>query len=312
MIAFLVSTVLAAIVGMFIRTHALTITKQIVMGWVWLYSAIAPKEDRDGRQAEVLSHLHELINNHQKAGYAPGEIVVRILESWVMGMVDDVAWCIPFVPGVLADRVKGWGDNLRHYRIPAAMIAGVATLGLMNYSFFSSPNNQSFGTWLFANTIGIAITVLLWKYNHPLARRIFQAWIGIAMAGGVAVMGWMTIHYQLYAGMTFKILMLAMVAVLPAIIVVDKSWRQRLFRGRWWLIPICWAPIIAGALAGSLLIAHSIKPLLEMWAAMALLVVGMLIVYGLIALAAYVLCWLGIRGSEGGLRLVAAGIRHLR
>jgi hypothetical protein len=312
MIAFLVSAVLATIVSMFIRAHALTITKQIVMGWVRLYSAVAPKEDRHGRRAEVWSHLHELIDNHQKAGYAPGEIAVRILEIWVMGMADDVSWCIPFAPGMFADRVEGWGGNLRHYRIPNAMIAGVATLGLMNYSLFSSPHNQSLGTWLFANTIVISMTVLLWKHNHPVARRIFQAWLWIAMAGAIAVMGWMTIHYQLYASATFKILMLAMAAVLPAIIVVDKSWRQRLFRGRWWLIPICWAPIIAGALAGSSLIVHSITPLLEMWAAMVLLVVGMFIVYGFIALAAYVLCWLGIRGSSGGLSLMAAGLRRLR
>jgi hypothetical protein len=124
-------------------------------------------------------------------------------------------------------------------------------------------------------------------------------------------MVWMTTHYHLYTSVTFKILMLALVAMLPAIIVVDKSWSNHLFRGRWWLIAICWAAIIAGSIAGSLLVAHSVKPLLEMWATMALLVVGMFIVYGAILLAAYVLCLLGIRGSAGGLLLLASGIRRL-
>ncbi len=312
MIAFLASTVLAVIIGMFIRAHALTITKQIVMGWVRVYSAIAPEENREGRREEVLSDIYEQTNAHRKAGYAPGEIAIRILERWVTGMADDVAWCVPFIPRMLADRVKGRSDALRHYRVPTAMIAGVATLGLMNYSFFSSHNNQTFGTWLFANGVGLAMTVLLWKQKHPLARRILYSWMGIAMVAGIAVMAWLTINYRLYEVTTFKVLMLAMVAVLPTIIVVDKSWRNRLFRGRWWLIAICWAPIIAGSFAGSMLIAHDVKPLLEVWAAMALLVVGMLIVYGAIGFAAYVLCWLGIRGSAGGLRLMASGIRRLR
>jgi hypothetical protein len=173
MITFLASAISATIVGMFIRAYALTISKQIVMGWVSLYSAVAPKEDRDGRRAEVSSHIFELTDTYQKAGYAPGDIAVRILEIWVMGMMDDLSWCMPFVPGVLADKVKGWGESLLHYRVPNTMIVGVATLGLMNYSFFSSPNSQPFGTWLFANTIGIALTVLLWKFKHPLAPEFF-------------------------------------------------------------------------------------------------------------------------------------------
>jgi len=306
MIKFLAYSVLAAIIGIFISTHALTITKHIVMAWVWLYSAIAPKEDRDGRR--------ELINTHQKAGYAPREIAVRVLECGVIGMVDDMAWCIPFVPerlADLADRIKGRSDTLRHYRIPNAMIAGVATLGLMNYSFFSS-NNQTLIDWLIMNGIVVVITVLLWKIRHPLVQRIFYSWMGVVIVAAIAVMVWVSIQYRLYEIMTFKTLMLAMVAVSPVIIVVDKSWRQRLFKGRWWRIVVCWAAIIAGSFAGSLLITHSIKPLLEMLAAMALFAVGMFIVCGIIGLAAYGLCWIGIRGSAGGLRLVASAIRRLR
>lgn len=314
MITFLASRVLAAFIVMFISTHALTITKHIVMGWVWLCSAIAPKEDREGRRREVLSHIHELINTYQKAGCAQGEIAIRLLENGVKGMIDDMAWCIPFIPERLvdlADRVKGSSDTLRYYRIPNAMIAGVATLGLMNFSFFSS-NNQTFINWLIANGIVVVTTVLLWKIKHPLVRRIFYSWMGVAMVATIVFMVWVSIQYHLYQIMTFKILMLAMVAVSPVIIVVDKSWRQRFFRSKWWLIVICWAAIIAGVFVGSLVIAHSIKPLLEMLAAMALLVLGIFIVCGVMDLAAYVLCWIGIKGSAGGLRLVASGIHRLR
>jgi len=136
--------------------------------------------------------------------------------------------------------------------------------------------------------------------------------MGVAVVAGTALMAWLTINYRLYEIMTFKILVLAMMAIAPVIIVVDKSWRNRLFRGRWWLIAICWAPIIAGSFAGSMLISHDIKPLLEIWTVIALLAAGMFTVYGVFVFAAYVLCWLGIRGSAGGLRLISSGISHLQ
>jgi hypothetical protein len=315
MIKFLAYSVLAAIIGIFISTHALTITKHIVMAWVWLYSAIAPKEDRDGRREEARSHIYELINTHQKAGYAPKEIAVRVLECGVIGMVDDIAWCIPFIPERLADfadRVRGWSDTLRHYRIPNIMIAGVATLVLMNYAYFSSQSNLTAHTWLLMNGIAIAVTVLIWKREHPLVRRIFNIWMGLGIAAGIAIMVWLTINYHLYQTMTFKVFILAMVAASPAVIVFDKSWRKRLFRDKWWPIIIWWATIVAGACVGSLLIAHDVKLLLGIWGAMVLLVAGLLIVVGATTFGAYILCWLGIRGSAGALQLLASGIRRLR
>jgi len=312
MITLLASAALAAIIGMVIRAHALTVVKRIITGWVWLYSAAAPKEDRDGRRGEVSSHLHEMTNTLQKAGLAPGEIAIRMLEIWVMGWVDDMAWCAPFVPEVLADRVKRWSDTLRHFRVPKAMVAGIATLGLMNYSLFSSSNDQPLIAGLFTNGAVIAMTILLWKIKHPLARRIFNSWMGATAVVAVAAMVWVTVNFRLYEIVTFKILMLAMMMVLPVIIVVDKSWRNRLFKSRWWLIPVCWAPIVAGAFAGSLLIVHSVWPLLETLGAMILLALGMFMVCGAFGLAASALCWVGVKGSAGGLRLVASGIRRLR
>lgn len=297
--------------GILVKAYTLPIVLRIVAIRNWMYGVFASEEGK-AHGEEMLANLPDEIAYYRLGGDSNDVIAAKILLRLVTGLPSDLAVWAPSVPARLVDRIVRWSDTLRHYRVPAAMIAGVATLGLMNYSFFSSPSGKSFGIWLFANTISIAMTVLLWKHKHPLARRIFHAWMGIAVIVGLILMVWMTIQYHLYEIMTFKILMLAMVTVLPAIIVVDKSWRNRLFRGKWWLIAICWTPIIAGSIAGSMLIAHSIKPLLEMWAAMALLAVGMFIVYGAIAFAAYILCWLGIRGSAGGLRLVASGIRRLR
>jgi hypothetical protein len=312
MIKFLASTVLVAFIGIFIRTHALTIVTRVVMGWVWLYSAVAPKEDRDGRRAEALSHIYELTNTYQKAGHPPSEIAVRLLENGILGMPDDMAWSISSMHEGFADRVKRWSDALRRYKIPSAMVAGVGALALINCSLSSSQSNPTTGTRLLVNGMVIAITALLWKRDHPLARRIFNIWMGIAVAASMAIMVWLTINYRLYETMTFKVFMLAMVAASPAAIVVDKSRRRRLFRDKWWLIVICWAAIVAGACVGSLLIAHDVKLLLVAWGVITLLVAGLFMLGGAAALAGYVLCWLGIRGGAGGLRLLASGIRRLR
>lgn len=302
---------LSIVVGIIVKAYALPIVLRIVAIRNWLYRIFSSEEGK-AHAEEMLANLPDEIAYYRLGGDSNDVIAARIIFRLVTGLPGDIAMWTPSVPARFVGKAAGWSDTLRHYRIPNAMIVGVATLGLMNYSFFSSPNNQMIGNWLLMNSIVIVMTVLLWKLKHPLARRILNTWIGIAIVAGIALMAWLTINYRLYEIMTFKVLMLAMVAVLPIIIVVDKSWRNRLFRGRWWLIAICWAPIIAGSFAGSLLIAHDVKPLLEMWAAMALLVVGMFIIYGAIGLTAYVLCLLGVRGSAGGLRLVASSIRRLR
>jgi len=306
----LLSVCLSLLVGILVKAYALPIALHLVTLRNWFYRAFTGDEGK-AESEEMLANLPDEIADYRLSGDSNEVIAAKILFRLAAGLPGDIVRCTPFILPSAAHKIVGWSNTLRHYRIPAPMIAGVATLGLMNYSFLSS-KDQTAANWIIANSIVIAITALLWKMKHPLIRRIFYTWMGLAMLAAVAVIVWASIHFRLYEIMTFKILMLAMVSVLPAIIVVDKSWRQRLFKAKWWLIPICWAPIIAGTLAGSLLIAHSIKPLLEMWTAMAILVVGMLITYGLIALAAFALCWLGIKGSAGGLRLLAAGIRRLR
>ena len=307
----LLSIILSIIIGILVKAYALPIALRIVGIRNWLYSIFSSEEGK-AQGEEMLANLPDEIAYYRLESHSNEVIAAKILFRLLTGLPDDMAIWAPAAPARFADKVAGWSATLRHYRIPTAMIVGVATLGLMNYSFFSSHSNQTIGNWFFMNSVIIVMTILLWKLKHPLVRRILNTWIGLAIIAGIAIMTWLTINYRLYEIMTFKILMLAMVAVLPTIIVVDKSWRNRLFRGKWWLIAVCWVPIIAGAFAGSLLIAHDVKPLLEMWAAMALLAVGMFIVYGATGLAAYVLCLLGVRGSAGGLRLVASGIRRLR
>ena len=311
MITDLLYLALRVLISLVLKAYALPIVMRIMTIRNWLYVVFASEEGK-AHSEEMLANLRDEIDDYRTEGDSNDVIAAKIFLRLVTGLPGDIAWCAPFIPALLVGKIAGWGDRLRHYSVPNAMVAGVATLGLMNYGFFSSPNKQTFMTWLFANGVVIATSALMWKFKHPLARRILYSWMGIAVVGVMAFMAWLTINHRLYEMMTFKILMLAMVATLPAVIVVDKSWRNRLFRGRWWLITICWAAIIAGALASSWLIAHDVKPLLETWAAMALFAALLFIVFGALALAATALCWLGIRGGAASLRLMSAGIRRLQ
>ena len=307
----LLSISLTVIIGILVKAYALPIVLRIVGIRNWLYGIFSSEEGK-AHGEEMLANLPNEIACYRLEGDSNEVIAAKILFRLVTGLPEDIAIWAPSAPARFADRAAEWSETLRHYRIPSAMIVGLATLGLMNYSFFSSHNNQTVGNWFLMNSVVTVMTILLWKLKHPLARRILNIWIGVAIVAGIAIMMWLTINYRLYEIVTFKVFMLAMVAVLPTIIVVDKSWRNRLFRGRWWLIAVCWVPIIAGSFAGSLLIAHDVKPLLQMWGVMALLAGGIFIVCGATGLAAYILCLLGVRGGAGGLSLVASGIRRLR
>ena len=314
MIAFLASAVLAAVIGMFIRAHALTITKQIVKGWVWLYSAIVPKEDRDGRRWEVSSHFHEMTNTLQKAGYAPGEIAIRILEHCAIGMIDDMAWCAPFAPGVLgilADRAVRFSDAIRRFKTPKFVIPTLGTFGLMNWGFFSSSNPQSLTNWLLLNGVGVAVTVLIWKQHRPWARRIFQAWMGIGMLGMVAFIVWMAIRFHLYHLPIFQALMLAMASMTPTILLADKSWRSD-FKKHWLTATIGWVLMILLASTGSMVLTGSITPLLTVWEMMAAFVISLFILCAIMTLAASAVWYGGLKGSAAGLRLMAAGMKRLK
>lgn len=298
-------------IGVIVKTYALPIVLRIVAIRNWLYRAFTAEEGKADSE-DMLANLPDEIADYRLQGDQNEVIAAKILLRLVRGLPGDLAIWAPPIRALLVGKIAGCSDTLRHYKLPSVMIAGVATLALINYSLFSSQSNPTTGTWLVINGMAIAITVLIWKRKHPLARRILNIWIGAGIAAGIAIMVWLTINYRLYEIMTFKVFMLAMVAASPAVIVVDKSWRKRLFRGKWWLIVICWAPIVAGACVGSFLITHDVKPLLEIWAVMALLAAGLFIICGATTFAAYILCWLGIRGGAGGLGLVASAIRRLR
>ena len=312
MIGYLVCAVVTIIISMFITAHALPAMKRFVRGWVWLYSLPAPEEKRKGRREEADSHIFEFEQYRRKAGDGSADIAVGLFEICAKGMPIDIVWSARFIPESIADKVAGWSDNLRHLRVPAAMVAGVAILGLMNYSLSRSPSHQTIGTWVTANVVIVTFTLLLSNLKHPLARRILSAWMGIGVGVMMGVILWLSIHLHLYTIPWFQVFSFGILPMVPFMQVVDKPWRDNITSGRRLLFVMCWGLAIAASLAGSQIIAGSMMPMFSLWEELVLFAGVMFVVYGAIAFAAYLLCLLGIRGSAGGLRLVAAAIRRVR
>jgi hypothetical protein len=311
MIPSLTAAVLALLMAGAMRAFALPITKHIVIGWTRLYTAIASKQG-ETRRAEVKSDIEEHITFCINARYAPHDIAYQILLRFVMGLPDDLAWCWPFVPAMIVDKTERYSDALRHFRTPKQLIPSLATLGIMNWAFFSSESGGTAATWVGLNGITIAFVVLMWKFQRPWARRIFYSWTGLGVIITMALIGWLTVGHHLYELPIFQVYMLALASVAPAILIVDKAWRARLFKGHWWLIVIFWLLIIGVSLAISWALTGNIALFFIAWATIALLIVSLVLLCVIAALVTATVWYGGIRGTSAGLRLMAAGIRRLR
>jgi hypothetical protein len=60
--------------------------RRAVWRWCIVYTALAPREQRDRRRTELAGHLYE----SQRAGQAGRQVVGAALA----GAVDDVSWCV--------------------------------------------------------------------------------------------------------------------------------------------------------------------------------------------------------------------------
>lgn len=283
------------------------------MGWVRLYTAFAP-ELGEARRGEVLSDIHEQISSSFNEGYRPAEIALQILFRWVMGLPDDVVWCAPFLPSMLASKAARSSESLSSFRTPKIVIPSLATFGFMNLAFFSSDGDRTLVMWLGLNVATMAMIVLISKQQHAWARRVLYALIGTA---GITALGFMAWYvgpskvYELIELPMFRVYLLGMTALGLAMLAADKSVRTRLFKGRWRYVVTCWLLIIVVSLAASIALAGNVTPLLSVWATAALLVASLFVFCGILSLVAAAFWYGCLRGSAAGLRLVAAGLRRL-
>lgn len=310
----LVFTVLAVLVGVVAGTFALPVSKHIVMGWVRLYTAFVP-EIGEARRAEVFSHIHEQISSSLAEGYRPKEIALQILLCYVMGLPDDVVWCAPFVPSMLASKAARLSESLSGFRTPKLVIPSLAAFGVMNWAFFSSDSGRTLATWLGLNVATMAMVILFSKEHNAWVRRVLYTLIG---AGGITALGFMAWWvgpsklFELIQLPMFRGFLLAMTGIGLAMLAADKSIRTRLFKGRWRYVIACWLLIIVVSLAASVALAGNVTPLLSAWATAAILIASLFVFCGIITLMATAVWYGSLRGSAAGLRVVAAGLRRIR
>jgi len=312
MITFTIFTVLAVLIGVTVRAFALTIAKHIVMTWVRLYTAIVP-ELGEARRAEVLSDIHDQISSSLTEGYRPAEIALQILLRWVMGFLDDVAWCAPSVPSMLADKVARFSESLRNFRTPKLVIPSLAIFGIVNLAFFNSDSDQTLVTWLGLNFWTIAMILLMSKQQHTWARRVLYALFGV---GGVTMLGfmaWLVDHSELWLiePPIFWGFLLGITAIGLAMLAADKFIRTRLFKGHWGYVVTCWLLIIVVSLAASMAITGDVTPVLLVWAMATLIVASLFIFCGIMTLMAAAVWYGCLRGIMVGLRVVEASLRRL-
>jgi hypothetical protein len=307
-------TILAAILVVIAGAFALPISKRIVIGWVRLYTAFVP-ELGEARRAEVLSDIHEQISASLAEGYRPVEIAPQILYRLVIGLPDDVAWCAPFVPSMLASKVARLSESLRSFRTPKILVPSLATVGYMNWAYLSSSSERTLVMWLGLNGATAAMIVLLSKQQHAWARRVLYALTGAAGITMLGFMAWQAGPSKLYEMIQlpmFRGFLLAMSAIGLMMLVAEKSIRTRLFMGRWRYVVICWLLIIGLSLVASTVLAGGVAPVLEAWVVAALFVAAIFAFFGIIALMAAAFWYGCLRGSAAGLRVVAAGLRRLK
>ena len=295
------------------QAFALPVARYLANVWIRLYTASAPKEERDDRQAELLSDIHEHIRDSQAQGYRPAEIAAQVMFRVVWGSKDDLAWCAPHIPNALVNRLEGGSKALRHFKTPNAAITLLAFFSMINVGYLSLEADRSWMGLLGMNIVAIGVATVMHNEQRSWARRIIHGYLGIATAALIGSLLWVTLHHRLYDDPDFYPLMLqAAAAILPvalAILVSTKACRVRAFNGHWWPVFVCWGLVLGISVGTAIQLGLSF--VLTSWAAMALLSLVLGVTAAVFIVIAAIVCYGGVKGGAGCMQLMAAGIRRL-
>ena len=287
--------------------------RSLVEAWIWLYTSVAPAGERDPRRAEVLSDLHEHIQDSRAEGHRPAEVAVHVLLRMLCGVKDDLAWSAPYLPSAMAERLERGGETLSHFRTPTMVITSLAFLSWANVSFFVSDGDKPWTVFLGMNLSACGMIFVMHNQQRRWARRILHWYLSIATAALAGVLVWEVLHHRLYEIPGFYRLVLQVgVAIVPlilAMLVGSERCRARFFKGRWSPVFACWGLIAAISLGTA--VYPGLSTLTTVWTWMVLTALALVIVCAVFVGCAAVVCYGGLKGGAGLLRLMAAGIRHL-
>ena len=295
------------------RTYALPMVTSFVKAWTWLYTVAVPEGERNNRRAEVLSDLHEHIHDSRAKGHRPAKIAVHVLLRMLCGVKDDLAWSAPYLPSVMAERLESGGEALSHLKTPTVTVTSLATVSLLNLSFFMSEGDKAWTVLIGMNVSACGVIFVMHNQQRLWARRILNWYLGIATTLLFGVLVWVVLYHRVYEVPDFyRLLLQFAVAMLPLALVMlvgSERCRSRFFKGHWWPVFTCWGLIAAISLGASMYLGLSI--LITVWAVMALTALAFIIGCAFFVGCVAVVCHGALKGGAGLLRLMAAGIRHL-
>lgn len=88
------------------RECALPVAVLLTRRWIWLYTSMAPLEERMDRRAELLSDLHEHISDSRAGGVGQEAIALGVLSRSLRGAPEDLKWSAPYAPTALVERLR--------------------------------------------------------------------------------------------------------------------------------------------------------------------------------------------------------------
>ena len=308
----IVAQIIVGIVAtLIVRAYLLPFVMYVLKARNWLHCNLAGDEGR-AHVEEFMADLADEMAEYRVRGDSSDVVALKVLVRLVTGSIGDATWWSPHLVPILVDKAAIGSRVLRRYRASPALIASVAILPLMNFSLAQSKGGMPIAGWLGMNAAMIGMIVVMTNLRRRWARMVLYSLMGLAAAALTSAMVWLAVGHHLYENPLFRVALIGLVTISPAIVVSDKSLRHRISKGRWWIIAASWGGLAALSALASWLTAGSIVPLLQTWGAIGILTAGMAVTMGVLVFVSMGLCWLGIRGSSGGLRLVAAGLRHLR
>jgi len=312
MLTAIVASVVTAVV---LEVFALPAVVFLAKAWTWLYTAVAPGQQRERRRAEILSDLHEHVHYFRAEGQTPLSVAVEVLRRKAVGVVDDLAWLAPYLPATLAEKLAGGSAAIKRFKTPPMLIPALGSLLLVNWVLSMSDHGLPWVAWPLLNGAVLAVTVLFSNHQRSWARRALALWVGLGIAVFVGFFVTMVLQHRLYEAPLFLEqalgLGLAALSVGLAMVACSKECRARFFGGRWWPVFLSLSLIVAASLGVASLLGDSLQILLASWAMMALMAVSLAAAAGAFTLAATAGWYGSLWGSAAGMRWVAAGIRRM-
>ena len=309
----LILTLLLCLVLTFSKALALPVVKHILTAWTRLYTAAAPKHDRNEQREQVESYFHDQVQSYLDDGYHPAEAAVNIFLQTMSAVPSDIAWSLSYLPSAAASKLEKGSQKIRLLRTPKLIIFSVALVAMMNTGALVSDTDPLWRELLTIN-IGAAGAIALTRYQDRVwTRRVITCGIWVTASLFFAFLTWTIIQHRLYATPIFAQSLLHFVGgVLPLILAIalaSNICRDRVFKGHWWPVFVAWF-LIAGISIVSAVQLHA-QILLVAWAAIAIGLISLAFISGVFYGGTTLAYLFATRASATGMMWTANSIRRL-